>query len=227
MRSVLIASFPAGPLAANCYVLATGPGAECVVVDPGTDALGTLERLVAEHDLRPAGVVATHGHLDHVGALTATCRRYAVPCWIRPEDRFMLTDPLAALLPEMHALVAPPGRPTPVFEEPEDVRSLDLPGLDLAGLHFDLSHAPGHTEGSAMLRTSYPPDDQVDSLLLSGDVLFAGSVGRTDLPGGSAATMLTTLRREVLPLPDTVVVLPGHGAQTTVGRERATNPYLS
>ena len=112
------------------------------------------------------------------------------------------------------------------WAEPDDVRELDdLQEIELAGLRFTVDHTPGHTEGSVTFRTPYAQDD-VSEVMFSGDLLFAGSIGRTDLPGGDHPTMLRSLRDKVLPLADDIVVLPGHGEQTSIGRERATNPYL-
>jgi hydroxyacylglutathione hydrolase len=113
------------------------------------------------------------------------------------------------------------------FTEPDDVRELtDGAEVPLAGLTFQAIHAPGHTPGSTMFEIPYHASAEIDSLIFSGDVLFAGSIGRTDLPGGNLADMLKSLRTKVLPLPDTVAVLPGHGPQTTMARERVDNPYL-
>jgi glyoxylase-like metal-dependent hydrolase (beta-lactamase superfamily II) len=112
------------------------------------------------------------------------------------------------------------------FAEPDAVEELgDRQALELAGLSFTVDHTPGHTAGSVTFRTPYDEQD-VSELMFSGDLLFAGSIGRTDLPGGDHPTMLRSLRDRVLPLADDVVVLPGHGEQTSIGRERATNPYL-
>jgi glyoxylase-like metal-dependent hydrolase (beta-lactamase superfamily II) len=112
------------------------------------------------------------------------------------------------------------------FAEPDDVRELaDRQTLELAGLDFVVDHTPGHTRGSVTFRTPYG-DQGISELMFSGDLLFAGSIGRTDLPGGDHATMLRSLRDRVLTLPDDIVVLPGHGEQTSIGRERATNPFL-
>jgi hydroxyacylglutathione hydrolase len=115
------------------------------------------------------------------------------------------------------------------FAEPEQVTELhDAQTLELAGLSFVVDHTPGHTEGSVTFRTPYdePGNPDISALMFSGDLLFAGSIGRTDLPGGDHATMLRSLRDKVLTLSDDIVVLPGHGEQTSIGRERATNPYL-
>jgi glyoxylase-like metal-dependent hydrolase (beta-lactamase superfamily II) len=112
------------------------------------------------------------------------------------------------------------------FTEPDDVRELtDGNVLEIAGLEITVDHAPGHTQGSVAFRTPYGAQD-ISEVMFSGDLLFAGSIGRTDLPGGDHAQMLTSLRDKVLPLADDIVVLPGHGEQTSIGRERATNPYL-
>lgn len=224
---MFIASFPAGPWETNCYVVATGPGSECVVVDPGMDAAVGVRDVVVEHHLKPVAVLLTHGHLDHMYSVTPLCASYGSTCWVHPDDRGLLADPLRAMSAETTAMLARMTGGQPVFTEPDDVREMvDGAVVDVAGVSFSCLHAPGHTPGSTMFRTSYDDDADVDSLVFSGDVLFAGSVGRTDLPGGSPEAMLNSLRTKVLPLPDSAVVLPGHGAQTSIGRERATNPYL-
>ena len=222
---MFIASFPAGVWQTNCYVVATEPGAECVVVDPGMDALEGVSALVAEHRLKPVAVVLTHGHLDHTFSVTPLCRIHAAACWVHSDDRALLADPFRAMGPEAPALVQRLSGQTR-FVEPEEVRELgDGTELTLAGITFGALHAPGHTPGSTMFRTAYAGEG-VDSLVFSGDVLFAGSIGRTDLPGGDHADMLDSLRTRVLPLPDSTAVLPGHGPQTTMARERVANPYL-
>ena len=223
---MFIASFPAGPWQTSCYVLATASRSECIVVDPGLGALDGVRDLVAEHHLKPVAAVLTHGHLDHMFSVAPLCAGYDATCWVHPDDRSLLANPLAGMSPDTEALLAQLGAGT-VFTEPDDVRLLaDGARVEVAGLELDALHAPGHTAGSTMFRSAYPPDEDVDSLLFSGDVLFAGSVGRTDLPGGSADAMVRSLRDKVLPLPDEVVVLPGHGPQTTMAAERAGNPYL-
>jgi len=222
---VFIASFPAGVWQTNCYVVATEPGAECVVVDPGMDALDGVSALLAEHRLKPVAVVLTHGHLDHTFSVTPLCRSHEATCWVHSDDRALLADPFAAMGPEAPALVQRLSGQTR-FVEPDEVRELGHgTELTLAGITFGALHTPGHTPGSTMFRTPYAAEG-VDSVVFSGDVLFAGSIGRTDLPGGDHADMLDSLRTRVLPLPDSTAVLPGHGPQTTMARERATNPYL-
>lgn len=222
---MLIAGFPAGPWGTNCYVVATGPGAECVVVDPGKDAAPGVEQVVGEHRLKPVAVLLTHGHVDHMWSVTPVAGTYDATAWIHPHDRHLLADPMAGMSPETAAMMLG-GRHA--FTEPERVEELaDGRRLELAGLELVVDHTPGHTEGSVTFRT--PHDDaavDVSQVMFSGDLLFAGSIGRTDLPGGDHPTMLRSLRDKVLTLPDDIAVLPGHGEQTSIGRERATNPFL-
>ncbi|WP_205473451.1 MBL fold metallo-hydrolase [Nocardioides sp. SYSU D00038] len=220
---MLIAGFPAGPWGTNCYVVATGPGAECVVVDPGKDAADGVAEVVRQHRLKPVSVLVTHGHVDHMWCVAPVAGTYDATAWIHPQDRHLLADPMQGMSRETAAMLLG-GRHE--FAEPDDVRELaDHQDLELAGLRFVVDHTPGHTEGSVTFRTPYDADD-VSEVLFAGDLLFAGSIGRTDLPGGDHATMLRTLATKVLPLADDVVVLPGHGEQTSIGRERATNPFL-
>ncbi|GAB3704846.1 MBL fold metallo-hydrolase [Mariniluteicoccus flavus] len=223
---MLIASFPAGPWQTNCYVVAPRPGGECVIIDPGVGATEGVVAICDEQGLTPVGVVATHGHIDHVYAASRLCGRYDVPIWIHEADRHLLTDPLAGVRPMAKDLLLQLHGSTSL-DEPADVRELvDAGALSLAGLDFDLVLAPGHTQGSVLLTTPYVAAEGIDRLVFTGDVLFAGSIGRTDLPGGDHDQMLETLRTRVLPIPDTAALLPGHGGQTTMARERATNPYL-
>jgi glyoxylase-like metal-dependent hydrolase (beta-lactamase superfamily II) len=221
---VLIRSFPAGAFGTNCYAVATGAGSsalrqECVVVDPGMDAVEPLARMLADNGLAPVAVVLTHGHLDHTFSVLPVCQGYDIPAYLHPADAGMLSDPMRWHGPALAPLVGQVALPDPADVKPLD----DGATLSLAGVELTVRHAPGHTQGSVMF--SVDLDDSPG--LLAGDVLFAGSVGRVDLPGGSWADMLTSLRDVVLPLDDQTVVLPGHGPATTIGRERATNPYLA
>jgi hydroxyacylglutathione hydrolase len=198
-----------------------------VIIDPGMDAADGVAELILEHRLKPVAILLTHGHLDHMFAVTPLCRSYASSCWVHPEDRVLLTDPLRAMGMETQILFERLTGRSVTFTEPDDVRALtDGAEVSIAGLRFQALHAPGHTPGSTMFQTAYPAHPDIDSVVFSGDVLFAGSIGRTDLPGGNLADMLESLRSKVLPLPDTVAVLPGHGPQTTMARERVGNPYL-
>ena len=214
---MLIAGFPAGSFATNCYVVAPGPGEECVIIDPGQDAEPGVTELLAEYRLRPVAVLATHGHVDHIWSVAPVCGAQGIPAYIHPADRALLSDPAK-------------GFPLQVgqqlfrgltFTEPDDVIALaDGMTLRLAGVELVVDHAPGHTPGSVTFRTP-------EQTLFSGDLLFAGSIGRTDLPGGDYPTILDSLSRVCLVLPDDTHVLPGHGPQTTIGAERAANPFLA
>nr|WP_205709815.1 MBL fold metallo-hydrolase [Kineococcus siccus] len=219
----MVESVEATVFGTNCHVVAPGPGEECVVVDPGIGVEDRLVELLRRHRLRPAAVLLTHGHLDHTFSVTPVCGSHGLAATIHAEDRYRLTDPLSDLGPALlAALTAEYGRLR--WREPEEVVTVtDAQRLAVAGLDITVSHAPGHTEGSVMFAVARPGEAD---LLLSGDVLFAGSVGRTDLPGGDPAAMLRSLRTRVLPLADATDVLPGHGPATTIGRERVSNPYL-
>ena len=220
---MLIAGFPAGPWGTNCYVVAAGPGAECVVIDPGKDAAAGVDQVVREHRLKPVSVLVTHGHVDHMWCVAPVAGTYDATAYVHPADRHLLSDPMAGMSRETASMML---GGTYEFAEPERVEELtDLQAVELAGVSFTVDHTPGHTPGSITFRTPYP-EAEVAEVMFSGDLLFAGSIGRTDLPGGDHAAMLRSLRDKVLTLRDDVVVLPGHGEQTSIGRERATNPFL-
>jgi hydroxyacylglutathione hydrolase len=218
---VFVAGFPADAFGTNCYVVAPAPGEQCVVIDPGVGVTGRLDDLLSEHRLHPVAVLLTHGHVDHTFSVTPVCRARGVPAYVHPGDRHLLADPVKGLSTDLKQLFG--GR----FEwaEPDDVKVLPDGGLiTIAGLEVTVDHAPGHTGGSVLFRL--PAEGTEAPLCVSGDVLFAGSIGRTDLPGGDDRAMRVSLRDRILPLPDETVVLPGHGPATTIGRERATNPFL-
>jgi glyoxylase-like metal-dependent hydrolase (beta-lactamase superfamily II) len=204
-------------------VVAPGPGEQCLVVDPGVGVGDTLDELIAEHRLHPVAVVLTHGHLDHTFSVLPVCQARDVPAFIHGEDRSALADPWKGMgLPVGAPVFGVEGL---TFAEPDDVRVMaDHQRLDIAGLSFTVRHTPGHTPGSVIF--SFDGDEAQESVLFSGDVLFAGSIGRCDLPGGSMPQMTTSLREVILPMDDDIIVLPGHGQQTTIGRERLSNPFL-
>ena len=229
---MFIAGFPAGPWGTNCYVAATGAGSECVVIDPGKDSADGVDQVVREHKLKPVAVLVTHGHVDHMWCVAPVAGTYDATAWIHPRDRHLLTDPMAGMSRETTQMLLGGSYE---WAEPDDVRELsDLQELELAGLRFLVDHTPGHTQGSVTFRSPYlagdpgggAPGRDISEVMFSGDLLFAGSIGRTDLPGGDHPTMLRSLTDKVLPLADDIVVLPGHGEQTSIGRERATNPFL-
>lgn len=216
---MLVAGFPAGSWATNCYVLAAGPGEPCLIVDPGQDSIAGVRDIVAEHRLAPAAVLLTHGHIDHIWSVTPVASGFGIPAVIHSADRHRLADPAGSSLLAARETLLAMTRNELELTEPEDVRIVeDDDVLDLAGLRLRVRHAPGHTEGSIVF--------EVEQTMLAGDVLFAGSIGRTDLPGGSHEQMLASLSRVILTADDAMRVLPGHGPETTIGIERASNPFL-
>jgi hydroxyacylglutathione hydrolase len=218
---MLVTGFPAGSFQTNCWLAATGPGSEALVVDPGQDALPGIAELCARHRLKPVAALLTHGHLDHLWTVAPLAGAHGIPAFVHPADRHLLTDPLAGFAPEARAAFG-----WLRLQEPDDVRELaDGQVLALAGLRVTVDHTPGHTPGHVTFRL--PAQEAEPLSLLAGDLVFAGSIGRTDLPGGSMREMLASLATRFLTLPDETVVLPGHGPETTVGRERASNPFLA
>ncbi|HEY7816199.1 MAG TPA: MBL fold metallo-hydrolase [Nakamurella sp.] len=230
--------FPSGALAANCYVLgATRAGdvpvageqpGDCVVVDPGQDAAGRLAETLDRNDLRPVAVLLTHGHLDHVADAAKICHAFDVPAYLHQADQYMLDDPLAGLSTQLRAgisaLLGPDDDLTAL--RPPDVRSPgDGEDLALAGLALFVDHVPGHTGGAVVYRVPAGPGNPAEQLF-TGDTLFAGSIGRTDLPGGSTPQIMESIATKLLTRLDDAVVLPGHGPSTTIGAERADNPFL-
>lgn len=213
---MLVEGFPAGPTGTNCWVVAPAAGEECVIIDPGIWVEQALNEIVDRHRLRPVAVLLTHGHFDHTFSVMPVCGARNVPAYITPADRGQLTDPWSAV-------AMPVG--TPMFgrltwSEPDDVRLLrDGQVLDLAGVQLSVEAAPGHSPGQVTFRGGTD--------FFSGDLIFADSIGRTDFPGGSYPEMLASLVRVVLPLPDDTQIRPGHGPETTVGRERRSNMYLA
>ncbi len=228
---MLLTGFPSAVFGTNCYVLATGPGQECLVVDPGIEVVDMLAEVLREQRLRPAAVLLTHGHLDHTYSVTPVCGAHGIAAYVHVQDRIRLVDPLREFASTgMLAMLEQQFGAAASWAEPDDVVQVaDGQTLEIAGLRLDVVHAPGHTEGSVMFALPEAPDsaaDEVRRTLVTGDVLFAGSIGRTDLPGGDHAAMMRSLRDRVLTQPDDSLVLPGHGPATTIGRERATNPFL-
>ena len=207
----------------NCWILATGVGQECLIVDPGIAKPNLVKDIiekVSEHNLKPVGILITHGHLDHIFSVLPLTKQTPMRTFITGYDRFLLTDPTGAIDKGgvSEQLISAFGGDK--FKEPADVVEVeDFSHFEIAGLEIGAIFAPGHTTGSVI----YTVDNKQ---LISGDVLFAGSIGRTDLPTGSASQMRKTLRERILTLPDDLNVLPGHGGQTTIAIERVRNPYL-
>jgi hydroxyacylglutathione hydrolase len=194
-----------------------------LVVDPGQDAFDQLQTVVREHRLRPIAVLLTHGHLDHTASAGQVCANLDIPAYLHGADDFMLDDPLAGLSPELAAMLA--GMDFTGLR-PDTVTTLSgVAELELAGLRVQVDHTPGHTAGSVVYR--FAAADDRPEVLLTGDTLFAGSVGRTDLPGGSTEQLMDSIVERLLTRGDDSVVLPGHGPASTIGAERRANPFLA
>jgi glyoxylase-like metal-dependent hydrolase (beta-lactamase superfamily II) len=198
-------------------------GQECIIVDPGMakpNLVNEIEKKVIDFKLKPVAVLITHGHLDHTFSVLPLTKQIPMRTFVTADDRFLLTDPMGALDRGGVSEQFLKAFGLEKFKEPDEVVELeDLSTFEIAGMQITSIFAPGHTKGSVIFTVE-------NQQLISGDVLFAGSIGRTDLPTGSATQMRKTLRDRILTLPDGLNVLPGHGGQTTIGIERVRNPYL-
>jgi hydroxyacylglutathione hydrolase len=203
-------TFPVGMLQCNCSILGDEQSREAIVVDPGYEVPRILATL-AKHGLTVKQIVVTHAHIDHIASAMELRRLTGAPILYNKADL-----PLTAM---MNVQAAWLGVPEPEVAPP-DHSPADLEGVSVRGVEAQVIHTPGHTEGSLCLLVP------AEELLLAGDTLFAGSVGRTDLPGGSHGKLIESIRERLLPLPDATVVVPGHGPETTIGEERVSNPFL-
>jgi hydroxyacylglutathione hydrolase len=221
MSGPLIEVLPLWIAETNAYLIAPqGPGGECILVDAPPEP-GVLIERIAQHGLKLVALLSTHGHIDHVGGVSEVVRAqpHPVPVHIHRHDRHMLEDPRGTSGSFGKMLDASIST-TP----PEIIEHLDDGQIVRgSGMTFRCLHTPGHTMGSVCLTLEM---DGAPPILLSGDHLFAGSIGRTDLPGGSFESLMQSMSEKILPLSDEMSVLPGHGPTTTIGRERATNPFL-
>jgi len=201
---------PVGPLQCNCSILGDETSREAIVVDPGDD-IPRILALLAKHNLTVKQIVITHAHIDHIAGAHRLKQLTGAPILYNKHDlaQVKMMDVQATWL----------GVPTPTVQAPDDTLD-DGKLITITGLTGSILHTPGHTEGSVCL---YIP---AHSLLLAGDTLFAGSIGRTDLPGGNTRKLLSSIHDRLLTLPDDVRVIPGHGPSTTIGSERAKNPFL-
>lgn len=198
----------------NTYVVAAGRGGPAVVIDAPPDPAG-VARILARNDLTPIAALVTHGHVDHVGGIDGIASP-TVTAYLHPADLDMARHPGEQL---RMLLGADPFGDAPVVTTPFVELSHDEV-LELAGLRLRVLHTPGHTPGHCCFLL------EDEGVLFSGDQLFAGSIGRTDLPGGSHATLMASMADRILPLPGETRVLPGHGPATTLDHERRTNPFL-
>ncbi len=204
-------TFPVGPLQCNCTILGDEVSGEAMVVDPGENIPQILATL-AKHKLTLKQIVITHGHIDHVGGAAKLKKATGAPVLMNQHDleQLEIMDQHAAWL----------GLRPPEAVLPPDVSAEEGMVVGIAGHTAQVLHTPGHTQGSICLH--FVPEN----LLLAGDTLFAGSIGRTDFPGGDPRRILHSIHDRLLTLPDETQVIPGHGPGTTIGEERQSNPFL-
>jgi hydroxyacylglutathione hydrolase len=215
---VILETIPVGPLQCNCSIIGDETSREAIVVDPGDD-IPRILALLAKHALTVKQIVITHAHIDHIAGAHRLKQITGAPILYNQND-----------LPQVKMMAIQAGWlgvPTPTVQNPDDTlddgKLISIgtnPEQGQSGITGSILHTPGHTEGSVCL---YLP---TQSLLLAGDTLFAGSVGRTDLPGGNTRKLLASIHNRLLTLPDEVKVIPGHGPSTTIGSERSLNPFL-
>ena len=195
-----------GPFQANCYLVRRGPDA--IVIDPGAEP-GRLASLLEAWEAEPRAILLTHAHVDHVGGVAELVRRFALPVYLHPADA-----PLYRAAPEHAALFGIAVEPLPAPDEwLEHGERLSFGSIDL-----EVRHAPGHSPGGVVFVA------RAEAFV--GDCVFAGSIGRTDLPGGDTRTLLASIRKQILSLPPDTALYTGHGPATTVAVEAATNPFL-
>ena len=205
-----IVPIPNGMFAENCFLVIDELTHQCAIVDPGQEA-GLILHKIEQAAAQPVAIWLTHAHVDHVLGVAEVARQTGAIVCLHPADR-----PLYNGVAEQAAwfgLAASEEQPAP------DRDLVAGEQLKVGGLSFDVRHAPGHSPGSVCFVGH--------GVVFSGDVLFAGSIGRTDLPGGDFETLIASIERELLPLPDDTIVYSGHGPETTIGRERRTNPFLN
>jgi glyoxylase-like metal-dependent hydrolase (beta-lactamase superfamily II) len=211
---MLIVRIPAWLAETNAYLVARERSGVALVVDAPPDPELVGEALAAEN-LSLSAILLTHGHVDHTGGSGRLVKDTAASVYVHPDDDFLTLHPVEQVRAMFGML--PPGS----YDVPENLLALrDGQALQLAGLELEVRHTPGHTPGHCCF---YLEDQET---LFSGDQLFAGSIGRTDLPRGSFPALMRSMTEKVLTLPDETRVLPGHGPETTIGRERRTNPFL-
>ena len=211
---VLLDAAPLWAFQTNTYVVAAERGGPAVVIDAPPDPRG-VGALLARNDLTPVAALVTHGHIDHVGGIDGVASS-TVRAYLHPDDLDMARHPGE----QLRSLLGtdPFGEDAVVSTRFTELVDDDV--LDLAGVALRVLHTPGHTPGHCCFHV------EAEGLLFSGDQLFAGSIGRTDLPGGSYPTLMASMASRILPLPEQTRVLPGHGPATTLERERRSNPFL-
>ncbi|MDQ0764958.1 MBL fold metallo-hydrolase [Streptomyces canus] len=229
---MLITSFSAAAFDTNCHVVSAGAGEECVIIDPGVGVVEVLEQVIDYYKLRPTHVLLTHAHSDHVHSVTPVCGTYGIATTVHDADRYRLHDPLADLEPHLLRMLEENFGSRNSWREPDEIMTINQDmTLELAGLEFKVTHSPGHTEGSVIFQINDIPeelseDGSLIQTVFTGDVVVAGGIGRSDLPGGDSVAMRQTISENILPIPDHTLLLPGHGPATNMKVERGSNPAL-
>lgn len=209
MSKLEVVRIPNGQFAENCYLLADGGSGEAVIIDPGEEAARFLAEL-RDRSWSLKGIWLTHAHIDHIMGVGAVQAATSAPIYLHPQDRTLYDD-----LPRFGAWVGVQLDPPP----PPQFDLMAGQPIRVGSYEFQVRFTPGHSPGSVSFLGH--------GMIFGGDVLFNGSVGRTDLPGGDSSTLMSTILSEFLSLPDTTVVHSGHGPDTTIGVERLTNPFLT
>lgn len=204
-----IRTIPVGVGQANCYILSNGK--EALIVDPGADE-NIIQATIEEMDITPVAILLTHTHYDHIGALNRIYEVYQVPIYVHPNEADWLQDPSKNLSSLQGNPIA--AREADHFFQPEET-------IDIVDFTFTVRFTPGHSPGGVSFIF------EEDELVITGDALFAGSIGRTDLPGSEPEALMSSIREQLFTLPDYYTIYPGHGGQSTLGREKQTNPFFS
>ncbi len=198
-----------GPFLANCFLIRNEDQPETLVIDPGFES-PRIEEALAGWGAEPTAILLTHGHVDHVAGVAPLVKAHSLPVYLHPAD-LPLYEAASAQAAAFGLQMDPPPPPSDTLSHGQS--------LALAGVQFDVVHAPGHSPGGVVLATA--------GRAFVGDCVFAGSIGRTDLPGGDTATLLTSIREQILTLPGETILHSGHGPDTTVDREAGSNPFLT
>lgn len=208
---MVLRSLEVGPVAENCYLVGDEATGKCLIIDPGWEGSRLID-WITHSGFSPLGIYNTHGHPDHIGAVVAVQKHFHLSFWMHQAD-VPIMDSLPSFAAYMGESPAPDIPAVDHFLQDGDTFSCGT-------LTFTVLHTPGHTPGGLCFYESS------QKILLAGDTLFAGSIGRTDLPGGSHPQLLASIHQRLMTLPDEVAAYPGHGPRTTIGRERTSNPFL-
>jgi hydroxyacylglutathione hydrolase len=200
-----------GPLQCNCSIFGDESSKEAIVIDPG-DEIDEIQAILTLHHLQVKAIVITHAHIDHIGGAAKLRAATGAPVYMNARDEELAGD---LDLQATWLQVKTPENPG------IDVEAREGDTLPLGSAHFQVIETPGHTQGSISL---YSPEE---NKLVAGDTLFRDSIGRTDLPGGNSRQIITSIRNKLLILPESTIVIPGHGSNTTIGREKQFNPFLA